>query len=91
MKDLISRQQAINEMYCLNPTEDYVFIDAAIDVLENLPSVQQERKTGKWEDNYPIIVEHESLRCNVCHSLSPVGNYCYHCGAKMEGEQDERY
>lgn len=44
MNDLISRQDAINELYNINPSEDMLFVDAIVDMLENLP----EKSEQKW-------------------------------------------
>ena len=44
MNDLINRQDAINELYNINPSEDMLFIDAIVDMLENLP----EKSKQKW-------------------------------------------
>lgn len=44
MNDLISRQDAINELYKINPSEDMLFVDAIVDMLENLP----EKSERKW-------------------------------------------
>lgn len=54
-------------------------------MLDGVPSA--EPKTGKWEDNYPIIVEFECLRCGNCHGLAPKKPFCCFCGAKMEEEE----
>lgn len=55
---------------------------------KDLPSAEPERKTGKWEDNYPIIVEFECLRCGNCHALAPKKPFCCFCGAKMEESEE---
>lgn len=44
MSDLISRQDAISELYNINPSEDFLFIDAIVDMLENL----SEKSKQKW-------------------------------------------
>ena len=44
MSDLINRQDAINELYNINPSEDMLFVDAIVDMLENLP----EKSEQKW-------------------------------------------
>lgn len=48
MSDLINREDAINELYNINPSEDFLFIDAIVDMLENLP----EKSKQKW---IPVI------------------------------------
>ena len=44
MSDLISRQDAISELYNINPSEDMLFVDAIVGMLENLP----EKSGQKW-------------------------------------------
>lgn len=44
MSDLINRQDAINGLYNINPSEDMLFVDAIVDMLENLP----EKSEQKW-------------------------------------------
>ena len=64
MSDLISRQDAINELYNINPSEDMLFIDAIVDMLENLP----EKSEQKWisvnealpKDNRQVLVYAQS-------------------------------
>lgn len=60
MNDLINRQNAINELYNINPSEDMLFVDAIVDMLENLP----EKSEQKWipvtealpEENKRVLV-----------------------------------
>ncbi len=59
---------------------------------EHLPSAQPERKTGKWIDKW----HNGSRYCNQCGAVLEGdywywrnNYYCYHCGAKMEVEQDD--
>ena len=74
-------------------------IQWCITVLDAQPTIEPERKTGKWEQ------ESESLRkdrrsrwkCSACGKHVLIGVYddpikaglmfCPNCGAKMEGEQ----
>ena len=59
------------------------------DVLNNLPSVQSEQKTGRWIINsdgyYPY--------CSICKN-EPQGrimtDYCPNCGAYMKGESNDQ-
>lgn len=65
MNDLISRQDAINELYNINPSEDLLFVDAIVDMLENLP----EKSEQKWipvteslpKDNRQVLVYAQSV------------------------------
>ena len=52
-----------------------------------LPSVQPERKTGKWliaeKDRYLV----HSVQCSVCgNCISWMANYCPNCGSYNGGE-----
>lgn len=102
MDDLISRQ-AVDE-YISHLLSDYLY-DEERERLEEfsawlwdeLPSVQPEPKTGRWEyvqyDGNPKIGNWHCSECNriVCGVIR-AGNpvyaykYCPECGAKMESE-----
>jgi len=41
MSDLVSRKDVIEGLYNINPSEDMLFIDAIVDMVENLPSTEQ--------------------------------------------------
>lgn len=47
------------------------------------------RGVGEWEDNYPILVELECLRCKNCNKLVQIGRYCANCGERKKGAEDE--
>ena len=53
------------------------------EVLDNLPSVQPEQKTGRWIDAREQCGE---FMCSNCQFLCCTNqyNYCPNCGAKME-------
>jgi hypothetical protein len=86
MADLINRQQAIKAFddagFC---THGYI-----VDVLEQLPSAQPERK-GHWV--YAGTDYHTGddwYTCSECeaideHYMSP---YCWNCGCRMEGDDE---
>ena len=40
--DTISRQDAIDALYCTNPTEPYIHIDDAVKAIKELPSVESQ-------------------------------------------------
>ena len=98
MDDLISRQAAIDAgrhawAKGLEPTQ----------YLEELPSAQPERKTGKWIHGSELSREmigdvvtaifYEGWECSECHCLvseerEPLWKYCPNCGTEMEGVQE---
>lgn len=103
--DLIDRQVAIDtiaEYYMKVDSIDTRFHDGlktAISTIRDLPSVQLERKRGKWiTDKYGKVV------CSECKWDAPrimtgclanrhldydKSDYCWHCGADMkEGDEN---
>ncbi len=110
MDDLISRQAAIDEVskyasiwmeYDGGMTQEEVAEAALksakrtmVHILEEMPSAEPERKTGKWievDDYYNRI----SGRCSICgweallYETDVVGmDFCPNCGADMRGEQE---
>ena len=53
--------------------------------IENLPSVQPERKMGQWVDDGFV----GQYRCSECdYNSVDEFNYCPDCGADMRGKQD---
>lgn len=91
MSDLINRQDAIEALWGINSCEERLFVDAVVDMLENLPDAESERKTGKW---VPVTNRRGGFECNQCHNYAPSyqnGNeylsyFCPHCGAEMINE-----
>lgn len=105
-EDVISRQAVLNEIETVcfskvwskfradngsNGTRDYI-----INYIDQLPSVQPEPKTGKWNkiiDKFSIWREAWHYECSNCGNyISGYGKYkyCPECGTKMkEGEQGE--
>ena len=89
MDDLISRQDAID---ALSKTGDEILQGGILRgtvyrILENLPSVQPERKKGKWivriRDNRAYFI------CSECNDEVDICGYgfCPTCGADMRGEE----
>lgn len=81
MSDLISRRDAVNTIK-LYECDDYKInmgLIIAMNLLENVPSAQQERKTGKWTPEY---------HCSECgfEVDDKLVKYCPWCGARMVGE-----
>ena len=110
--DLISRRAAIDalrmDIDIIPFAKAREYARAAIETihnrLEELPSVQPQRKTGKWierKHGYWSFVNDKgerdgwipSYECSECRSggwRNPeVMNFCPSCGADMRGEQDE--
>ena len=92
MDDLISRQAAIDAlhmhlMYRMGTDSNKKRLD---DWINNLPSAQPERKTGKWEIYIISMFDGEGCRCSECGFEGvPYWDFCPNCGADMRGEQDE--
>ena len=109
MNDLISRQAACALICDLMCGRDEPCSDASdcnmLEGIHSLPSVQPERKKGKWikegsyKDRWGDTIE--ILRCPICefkHDYSCGDtykhddgwfNFCPNCGADMRGEQDD--
>lgn len=106
MSDLISRQAAIDEIdewikaFLENGHKESA-ADACLiqDGIFQLPSVQPERKTGKWiQKSKPM--EFNTVwwyECSECGDKPPrdrygnpdyLSNFCPNCGADMRGEKD---
>lgn len=94
MDDLISRQAAIetllkgkideDESLVECPAECNAMIDCAIEDIKALPSVQPERKKGKWKewnDHFSALVF-----CSECgyDGGLPFYHFCPNCGSEME-------
>lgn len=109
MSDLISRQAAITAIqnaYCdTEGGEDKcavwknVGLTNALHIMQDLPSAQPERNTGKWifwyeeikNDTCTEYIPH--CKCSECgteydsHTVKFI-NFCQNCGAKMKKEKN---
>lgn len=92
--DAISRQAAIEEIARWIGYIDEDMILRIQTGLKKLPSVQPERKTGRWIKNQRKSMFHIEpvYICSCCREQEAWGemelsNYCPNCGAKMEGEE----
>ena len=103
MSDLIRRQDAIDA--CERQKDKTAkgeigsfyntIIQHDIDAIEQLPSAEPERKTGKWRllDENNDKAGYRTLSCSVCgntFNCVPKWKYrfCPNCGAKMEDEEE---
>lgn len=91
--DCISRQAALNELTLMTEKHkgdtfsgELLHWTGIKTMIENLPSVQPEQKTGKW-----IHVNKLWYKCSECDAHREMTGgflekFCPNCGAKMESE-----
>lgn len=96
--DTISRQAALNELTLMTEKHkgdtfsgELLHWTGIKTMIENLPSVQPEQKTGRWEiigeEVGALNIKYPIKKCSECgwtHSLFIPENACPNCGAKME-------
>ena len=94
-EDAISRQAVLNT---LDSTDKFLdetrTVESYKTLLEecykNLPPVTPARPKGHWIYGY-TFPDGQYRKCSVCKELVKVvagdGNFCGHCGAKMESEE----
>ena len=95
MDDLISRQAAIDAIWEVRITPGGELFNAIKraqeELIKQLPTVQPERKNGKWK-NY---IEDGYLECPFCGAATNCDgdeselHFCFSCGAKMIGGDDD--
>lgn len=99
---LIDADAIIKEIKERNP-DDVSYEDAwAITCIEHAPTIEPQRKTGKWIHGREMAREiiwdcttaifYEGWTCSECSCLvekerEPWYKYCPNCGAKMEGTE----
>ena len=96
MDNLISRQAAIDALeeerkYLLARGQygaEDVLVHHALNVIDELPSAEPERKKGKWIKNNLV-----GWLCSNCGeyivlNIKMHGNFCPNCGADMRGEEE---
>lgn len=63
--------------------------------LRQVPTIEPERKKGKWEGMWEMVSQHENpptyiYSCSECrHKSFGFYNYCPNCGAEMLTEGEE--
>lgn len=71
------------------------FAVRCMEVVEDAPTIEPERKTGRWINAYPDIEPNPMFMYGICsecgfdQSISDKLNYCPNCGADMRGEKNE--
>jgi len=91
MGDLISRDAAFDEIIW-NSDNGVIDAKVAIEALRKLPSVEPERKKGKWIEGKktPGYTKWNCSECGllVRNTQKPWYEYCPKCGAPMEVSND---
>lgn len=93
MAEYFDTKAAINALVRLNndsdmPTDWHKGVSSALSCLYRVPTVQPERKKGKWK-NY---IEDGYLECPFCGAATNCDgdieelHFCFSCGAEMECE-----
>ena len=98
MSDLISRDAAIdlfpNDVLEWDTLDGYIAPHVARRLIEDLPSAQPERKTGRWKmepDPYGFFEEIPVCsECGCTTEMRKTYKFCPNCGADMRGEQDDK-
>lgn len=102
MVEYIDRDKVLSMSYCTNkPTWDNPHLDPKsvvdVDDIEALPTADvQKIKHGKWINSKRGFKLREDYECSLCHSPDGIKhfysgikyNYCPHCGAKMDKENE---
>ena len=63
-----------------------------LQAIQEQPTIEPERKKGKWIDNETSYADgvRQTCTCSICgqRSVRPLGRFCRWCGADMR-EEDE--
>ena len=98
MSDLISRQAAIDAVEKESQVDGaYGYMDtkSIVDLLNDLPSAQPERKHGYWIESHEHVYmcnevkEWTNWYCSECDAPNSwPTDYCPNCGARMEADDE---
>ena len=96
MNDSIKRRGAIDGLMSLEIEIRPSALQKIIDMLEKLPPVQTERKSGQWiHERVNVGFEYSvtgyfllrSCKCSECGAIcEQESNFCPNCGCRMEGD-----
>lgn len=93
-EDCVSRQELLKRSYTVVDDDGDMHRVVSVKDVEDVPSVEPERKTGHWiladeqnkedveNDNYRFICS--ECQCSDIHAKGTIVPYCWKCGAKME-------
>ena len=76
----------------VSPT-GYIHGDTIVDMIGDAPTIEPERKTGKW---IPVTNGRGGFECDQCHNYAPsyqdgvewLSGFCPNCGADMREPED---
>ena len=76
----------------VSPT-GYIHGDTIVDMIGDAPTIEPERKTGKW---IPVTNGRGGFECDQCHNYAPsyqdgvewLSGFCPNCGAEMRTSVD---
>jgi len=92
MSDLISRQALIDELWRFNTSEDRLYIDSIVDIVENLPPAEPEVvkvKVMKDLNDKPVFVCECGAYLEGETFWKIAENYCPNCGRRLEWNEAE--
>ena len=87
MSDYIDRENTSAWLYNMG----YLYAAKVIQDTKRFPSAQPQRKRGKWV-RYDGDWLKTMCKCSECGAMIDINEkyrnfFCYHCGARMEGEE----
>ena len=82
MSDLIKREDLVKELNAQFAVGD-ITRKIANDILNNIPSIEPERKKGEWVV-HDYALGRERYECTECKGRCNLEyNFCPHCGSEM--------
>lgn len=96
LKEWIENWFTKNRFYHPYAKNNNIPITELYDILEQMPTIEPERKKGRWLPDNNSVYEMRFV-CSECHEsevvptigftkYKPIWDYCPNCGARMEGK-----